>query len=79
MQLEIVTPEKKIYEGDAKYVKFPGKDGSFGVLDNHAAIISSLGPGELKIENPNGEVELVPIKSGVVEMNNNKVIVLAEQ
>jgi F0F1-type ATP synthase epsilon subunit len=38
-----------------------------------------LGPGELKIEKPNGEVELVPIKSGVVEMNNNKLIVLAEQ
>ena len=43
MQLEIVTPEKKIYEGDAKYVKFPGKNGSFGVLDKHAAMISTLG------------------------------------
>ena len=79
MQLEIVTPEKKIYEGDAKYVKFPGKDGSFGVLNRHAAMISTLGPGQLKIESPSGETEVIEIKGGVMEMNNNKLIVLAEQ
>ena len=79
MQLEIVTPEKKIYEGDAKYVRFPGKDGSFGVLNKHAAMISTLGPGELKIEQPDGEIDSIHIKGGVMEMNNNKLIVLAEQ
>jgi len=60
-------------------VQFPGKDGSFGVLEKHAAMISTLSPGQLKIEQPDGKIEMVEIKGGVMEMNNNKLIVLAEQ
>jgi F-type H+-transporting ATPase subunit epsilon len=42
MQLEIITPEAKIFEGEVDAVQFPGLDGSFQVLNNHAAIISAL-------------------------------------
>ena len=96
MQLEIITPESKIFAGEASAVQFPGLDGSFQVLDNHAPIISSLSSGTVKVDlndtfNPEGNNEKfievdssdkkiirVNIKGGVIEMQNNKIIVLAE-
>jgi len=78
MLLEIVTPEKKLYSGEAKAVKLPGTDGSFGVLDNHAPIIATLKKGTVKITDANGHTENFDINGGVVEVMNNKMIVLAE-
>ena len=95
MQLEIITPEKEIFKGDAEAVQFPGLDGSFQVLNGHAPIISALSSGDVKvnlstvydteIENDAVQVDAsdkkvirVAIKGGVVELLNNKVIVLAE-
>lgn len=96
MQLEIITPEAKIFSGEASAVQFPGLDGSFQVLNGHAPIISALQEGQVKIDlessfeptekmhasikldNSNKKVIYVGIKGGVIEMQNNKVIVLAE-
>lgn len=95
MQLEIITPEKKIFKGEADAVQFPGLDGSFQVLNGHAPIISALAGGEVKVNLTNAldeeettdgyvvdqsdkKIIRVTIKGGVVEMLNNKVIVLAE-
>lgn len=94
MQLEIITPEVEIFKGDANAVQFPGLDGSFQVLNGHAPIISALAKGEVKvnltgaldqetwnsdlIKNDGGNVIRVAIKGGVMEMLNNKIIVLAE-
>ena len=95
MQLEIITPETLIYKGEATAVQFPGLDGSFQVLNDHAPIISGLSAGSIKVDlvdtfkvtaktNPNitaesnGKTIHVAIKGGVVEMQNNKIIVLAE-
>lgn len=79
MNLEIVTPDEKIFEGEAKYVQLPGKEGLFGILNNHAPIISTLVKGKVKVEVMDGEIQFYEINGGVVEMNNNKVIVLAEK
>ncbi len=79
MQLEIVTPDEKIFEGTAKHVQLPGKEGLFGILDNHAPIISTLTKGRVKVETEDGDIQYFGIGGGVVEMNNNKVIVLAEK
>ena len=96
MQLEIITPEAKVFIGEAEAVQFPGLDGSFQVLNGHAPIISALSKGDVKInltstyessdetndkivvDDSNKKVIRVAIKGGVVEMLNNKVIVLAE-
>lgn len=94
MQLEIITPEVEILKGDAEAVQFPGLDGSFQVLNGHAPIISALSEGEVKVNltealddetwksdliRKDGEnVIRVAIKGGVMEMLNNKIIVLAE-
>jgi len=77
MLLEIVTPDQKYFEGEVESATFPGSDGSFQVLKNHAPIISSLGKGELSYKAKN-ELFTVNVEGGVVEVLNNKVIVLVE-
>ena len=78
MFLEIITPDKKVYSGEVDSVKLPGADGSFGILNNHAPIIASLKKGTVKITDSKKHVENFEINGGVVEVQNNKVIVLAE-
>ena len=77
MLLEVVTPDKKVFEGEATAVTFPGSDGEFQVLTGHAPMISSLGRGKMTIK-ASGKEEVVIIDGGVVEVLNNKVVVLAE-
>jgi F-type H+-transporting ATPase subunit epsilon len=77
MYLEIITPDRKVYSGEVIGVNFPGTDGLFEVLNNHAPLISTLGKGNIKIK-ASGEEKNVVIDGGLVEVLNNKVIVLAE-
>lgn len=78
MHLEILTPEKKIFEGDVTAVTFPGEDGSFQVLDNHAPLISLLKEGVVEYKSVKEASNNVAITGGVVEVLKNKVIVLAD-
>ena len=76
MQLEILTPEKKVFEGEVTIVTFPGVNGSFQVMDNHAPLISLLNEGVVEYKSKDASAKL-RILGGVVEVLNNKVIVLA--
>lgn len=78
MIIDIISPDQKIYSGEVKSAQFPGTEGSFGILNNHAPIISTLKAGEINLVAENNEKLSFPIKGGVVEVQNNKVIVLAE-
>lgn len=77
MHLEILTPEKKIFEGDVTIATFPGTDGSFQVMDNHAPLISLLKEGVVEYKTSNG-LQNVTISGGVVEVLKNKVVLLAD-
>lgn len=92
MHLEIVTPEASLVSGEVTSVTVPSVDGEFQMLNNHAAIVALLEKGDVKFDgNPtiaegheskfvkqsDGKWSLA-ITSGTVEMNNNKVIVLAD-
>ena len=77
MYLEILTPEKKIYEGNVTSATFPGSDGSFQVLDNHAPLISLLKEGVVEYKSKEANRSLT-ITGGVVEVLKNKVVVLAD-
>ena len=82
MLLEIVTPDKKVFEGEVVSATFPGSDGFFQILSNHAPMISTLGSGSIKIVkeiDKRTEEEEMEVNGGVVEVLNNKVTVLAEQ
>jgi F-type H+-transporting ATPase subunit epsilon len=76
MHLEILTPEKKFFEGEVTLVTFPGADGSFQVLDGHAPLISLLKEGLVEYKGKEGTLNL-GITGGVVEVLKNKVILLA--
>jgi F-type H+-transporting ATPase subunit epsilon len=96
MKLEVITPEKKMFEGEVDAVQFPGIDGSFQVLNGHAPIISSLTKGKIKVnlanddkdfdefsgsiesDSSNDKVIRLTIKGGVMEMRNDKIVVLAD-
>lgn len=78
MHLEIITPEKMLFSGDIDIVKLPGTTGSFEIMTNHAPLISTLTAGRIKVRDINGVVSYFEISSGVVEVLNNKVKVLAE-
>ncbi len=77
MILDILTPDKKLFQGEAEGVTVPGISGSMQFLKGHAPLISVLGAGEVTVKTNNGE-QSFNINGGVVEVLNNKVIVLAE-
>jgi len=77
MNLEIITPDTTIYEGEAELVQLPGIDGSFEILNNHAPLISALKQGKIKMKNA-GKEDFFEIKGGVIEVLDNKVLILAE-
>jgi F-type H+-transporting ATPase subunit epsilon len=78
MFIEIITPDKKIFSGEVSLIQLPGTNGSFEILNNHAPIISTLAKGKIKIIDSEKQTQFFEIKSGVVEVLKNKVIVLAE-
>jgi F-type H+-transporting ATPase subunit epsilon len=77
MNLEIITPDKKVFAGEADAVTLPGSEGQFQVLNNHAPLVSTLSRGNVVIDAKSGKQTFV-IDGGVVEVLNNKVLVLAE-
>jgi F-type H+-transporting ATPase subunit epsilon len=78
MRIEIVTPDKKIFEGEIKSVRVPGKKGSFQVLKDHAPIVSTLDGGMVIMVSPDGKETIYEIGGGVIEVKANKVILLAD-
>ena len=78
MYLEIITPDKKVFEGEVKLIQLPGSKGGFEVLTNHAPIISTLEKGVIKIVEENDEEKFFDVDGGVVENKANKIIVLVE-
>lgn len=93
MNIKILTPEYVVFEGEVNSVLLPGKNGEFHIMQNHAGIVSSLVGGKVKLfansiddafaknfakENEKDSVFSYFIKSGVVEFNHNKGIILCE-
>lgn len=79
MQLEIVTPEKKVFQGEVTEATFPGASGSFQVLKNHAPIVSALAKGTVSFTATDGTKQSVIVDGGVVEVKDNVIVVLAEK
>jgi len=78
MRLEILTPEETLFDNEVLSVQVPGKSGKFEMLNNHMPIVSSLKKGIIKITNTDNQKQEVKINSGVIEMKENKIIILAE-
>lgn len=77
IQLEIVTPERLVYEDEVDSVNVPGVEGELGILPHHAPLVSTLGYGELRIRKGGAE-ESFAIVGGFVQVRPDKVVVMAE-
>ncbi len=78
MKIEIITPDSRIYSGEIRSVRVPGRKGSFQVLQNHAPVISTLEAGPVIIVDEEGGEVRYEISGGVVEVKQNKIILLAD-
>ena len=78
MKIEIITPDKRIFEGEIKSVRVPGKKGSFQVLKDHAPIISTLENGSVRMIDQSDKEIIFEISGGVIEVKANKIILLAD-
>jgi F-type H+-transporting ATPase subunit epsilon len=78
MNLEILTPEKKLFSDEVYGVQLPGVTGSFELLNKHAPMISALKTGRIKVLNDKTHTIFFEIRSGFVEVLNNRVTVLVE-
>jgi F-type H+-transporting ATPase subunit epsilon len=79
MQLDILTPEHKVFSGKVYGIQLPGREGGFEILENHAAIIAALGKGKMKVlKDKSGSSETYEISGGFIEMVNNKASVMIE-
>ncbi len=76
MNIQILTPSGKVFEGKGTSVRVPGTGGQFEVLENHAAIVSSLDPGNIRIILADGSIKNVEIQSGFIEVLKNEVALL---
>jgi F-type H+-transporting ATPase subunit epsilon len=79
MKVDIITPDAVLFSGENIYlVQLPGIDGSFEIMNNHAPLISVLKKGKIKVEVKGADPMFFEVKGGVIEVLNNKVIILAE-
>jgi F-type H+-transporting ATPase subunit epsilon len=78
MKIEIITPDKKVFEGEIKSIRVPGKKGSFQVLKDHAPIISTMEKGPVIMVDLDGKETRYEIDGGVIEVKANKIILLSE-
>lgn len=78
MTVDILTPDRQIFSGETTSVTVPGSAGMFQIKKDHAAIISSLANGQVKIVTTEGD-KVFDVEGGVVEVLKNKIIILAER
>jgi len=78
LEVELVSPEKKIFSKDADMVIISGTEGDFGVLPGHAPIISTIRPGSLEIQE-SSDTERMFVAGGIVEVLDDKVSILATE
>ena len=78
MNITVLSPDKELFAGEITGVKVPGINGQFEILNNHAAIVSSLGEGGVKITKSGGELMTFQIEKGFVEVLRNEVSLLVQ-
>ena len=78
MKLQLITPEKTLFDGEAEYIAIPGAEGEFGVLSGHAPVIATLKEGTVTVELSGGEKKEFAISGGVAEVVPERCTLLVE-
>lgn len=78
IQVDVVSAESSIFAGVADMVIATGSQGELGIAPGHSPLLTTLKPGEIRIQQPDGKEELIYISGGILEVQPNHVTVLAE-
>ena len=78
LRVEVVTPEKRVWSGEAKMVSARTLDGELGVLPDHAPLLGVLADGTVSIKAANGSTNDFVINGGFISVANNRVSILGE-
>jgi F-type H+-transporting ATPase subunit epsilon len=76
--LSVLTPDRSVYEGAVEYLEAPGTEGNFGVLVDHAALVTGLRSGTLTLREAGGATTRLELSGGFFEISNNQATVLAD-
>lgn len=79
IQVDIVSPDKSLFSGEANMVTLPGQNGEIGIMGSHAPLLSTLGVGEVVVQQTDGDPVYIALAGGVVEVRPNKVTILADE
>lgn len=77
LHIEVITPERKVYEDDVDMVIAPGSEGYLGILPHHAPLLTGLGPGEFRVKK-GGTEEVLAVFGGFMDVRGDRVIVLTD-
>jgi F-type H+-transporting ATPase subunit epsilon len=77
LHLEVITPERKVYEEDVDMVVAPASEGYVGILPHHAPLFTTLGPGEFKVKR-GGVEEILAVFGGFMDVRADRVTVLTD-
>lgn len=77
IHLEVITPERKVYEDDVDMIVAPGTEGYLGILPHHAPLLTGLGPGEFRVKK-GGTEEVLAVFGGFMDVRGGRVVVLTE-
>ena len=76
--VDVVSAEKSIFSGEAKFVALPGESGELGILHGHTPLITRIRPGSVRIEKADGDEEFVFVAGGYLEVQPDRVTVLED-
>lgn len=79
LNVVVVSPARPIFEGDARWVTVPARDGQLGVWPRHAAIVAALGSGHLRIGQDGGVVARFAVRGGFLKVGDSKVTILVDR
>ena len=77
LHLEVITPERKVYEDDVDMVVAPASEGYVGILPHHVPLFTTLGPGEFKVKK-GGVEEVLAVFGGFMDVRSDRVVVLTD-
>lgn len=78
IRFEIVTPERVVLKEEIKQVTIPTEEGELTVLPNHMPLVSIIKPGVIELTNQTGEIKIMSVAGGFLEVLRNKVVILAD-
>ena len=78
LQVNVVSAEESIYSGRARFVALPGESGELGIYPRHTPLITRIKPGTVRIQDENGDEQLIFVAGGILEVQPNVVTVLSD-